>query len=160
MFLLRPAVVSSSRRMFPCQIAAMKISIFIPPGFVFLPDHHYFLADVGSVTSVFPPALHAERLPPPRDDDEAPHRDNDIHERLSNGCPPDLIPPWERGRRQQHCCTQTSDRQQTQRHKETESRAWQEEAQTRLQVDTWERFYRKSTHKRTDNNVLWVKAAF
>ncbi|CAB1449895.1 unnamed protein product [Pleuronectes platessa] len=29
-----------------------------------------------------------------RDDDETPHRDNDIEERLSNGCPPpDLIPP-------------------------------------------------------------------
>ncbi len=31
-------------------------------------------------------------ISPPQDDDETPHRENDIHESLSSGCPLDLIP--------------------------------------------------------------------
>lgn len=60
--------------------------------FFFLHDHHNFLADVRllvlslSLSAVL--GWRAKRLSAPRDDDEAPHGDNDIY-----GCPPDLIPP-------------------------------------------------------------------
>lgn len=39
---------------------------------------------------------------PQWDDDETPHRDNDIYKRLSNGCPPDLIPPQHSSLRDEH----------------------------------------------------------
>lgn len=87
--------LACSSRLFSCVMICPVITIFLQTDMaVFLPPSFPLSSSLSLLPSLSLSLLLSTRAgvaspPPQRDDHETPHRDNDIHERLSDGCPPD-----------------------------------------------------------------------